>query len=341
MRRPFAALLLGAMAAGLLVIEAGPLGVPVRNFFASWLGANALPKAPVVVSAIDIPTDKIAALDAALILRAVERYEPRAVAFFVPLRFDGKESLLASKLAESKFPVLFTSNDEPESLPAVVVASSVPQLSRLPAYVPPPYVAGGFALAPMGHVLIVGRQGAHAVASNVFCLAAQQSKVSGKVPGVVRFDSASVPVDDHGFTKINPLARHYAEHISLGQLMLQTERSEGGSISTILDSKFRGRLVAVQLTGSVSAEGTAAILNNLTGQSAPFAVSVVCVLLAAWLPWWSANRRMRALLAFMACCGWTLLALAAYQEFQMVVPLLPAVLLPALGLIPPSSNKSQ
>lgn len=341
MRRPFAAMLLGAMTVGVLVIEAGPLGAPVRNFFDTWLGANALPKLPESIVAIEIPQDNIAALDAALILRAVLRYEPRAVAFLVPLQFDGKESLLAAKLAESKFSVTFTSNDRPERLPGVKASPSVPQLPRLAAYAPRSNSAGGLAPAAAGQALIVARQGARAVASNVLCLAAQGSKASGEVPGVVQVGSSSVPVNADGFATINVLAGNYVERISIGQLMLQIERGESGSISTILDSKFRGRLVAVQPAGSPLAAGAAAILNHLTKRPAPFAVSIACVLLAASLPWWSRDRRTRALLAFMACCGWALLALALYQEFQMVSPMLPAILLPALALIPQSSNKSQ
>jgi hypothetical protein len=185
----------------------------------------------------------------------------------------------------------------------------------------------------------VARQGARAVASNVLCLAMEQAKVSGKIPGTLQIGSLSVPVDAGGFAEINPLAHDYVERISLGQLMLQTERSERGSISTILDAKFRGKLVAVQSGGRQGAEGVAAIRNRLTECSAPIEVSIACVLLAATLPWWSGDRRMRAVLAFMALCGWALLALAIYQEFQIAAPLLPVVLLPVLALIPPGLNK--
>ncbi|MGH8046437.1 MAG: hypothetical protein ACREKL_04255 [Chthoniobacterales bacterium] len=342
MRRPFAAMLLAALAAVAVTFEAGSTGAPVRNFFSAWLGANAVPETPGIIAVVEIPqANGIPALDAALILRAVMRYDPRAVAFLVPVRLDGNEPLLASKLAASKIPVTFTSNDRPEPLPGVAITSSLPQLPRLPAFVPRGSVAGGSATAPAGHVLIVARQGAHAVASNVLCLAAEKSKISGGVPGDVQAGSMLVPVDSAGLTKINPIAREYVERIPIGQLMLETERSEGGSISTVLDAKFRGRLVAVQAAGQNSAEGTAAILNHLVERPVPDVIPAACVLLAALLPWWSATRRGRVMLAFVACCGWALLALAVYQEFQMAMPLLPATLLPLLALIPPGSNKAK
>jgi len=336
MRRPFVALLLGALAAAMIALGARPAA---RAFFTGWLGANAIPASPEKVAAIEVPQDKISAMDAALILRAVLRYEPRGVSFLVPIQLDGKESLLAAKLAEAKTPVTFTSNDRPVPLPDVKVSSSLPPPRRLAAYVPRPCKAGAFIPISSGKAAVVSRHGAHAVASNVLCFAMGSAVVSGSAPGSVQVGPRSIPVDAMGCTIINPVARNYVDTISFGQLMLQTERSESGSISTVLDSKFRGKLVAVQAAGGHGAEGAAAMLNNLTERPAPFAASIACVLLAASLPWWSAVRKTRVALAFMACCGWALIALALYQEFQMVLPLLPAVMLPAFAMIPRDSSK--
>jgi hypothetical protein len=340
MRRPFAALLFLAVTAAAVVFEASPAGAPVRHFFARGLGENAISPQPAVVAAIEVPQPFITSLDAALVLRAVSRYEPAAVAFLVPLRFDGNESLFATKLAELKMPVLFTSNDRPEPLPGVTVSPEVPHLARLAAYVPRGYAAGGAVETSSGRVTLVARLGARAVASNVLCLAARTAKVTGNVPGELEIDAMTVPVDEAGCAHINPLAADYVDGISFGQLMLQTERSESGSISTALDVKFRGRLVAVQATGGSAAAGVAAMLNHILERPAPLAPAIFCMLVAASLPWWRGVRHVRILLAIGVCSAWLLFVLAIYQQFQMPLPVLPMLLLPLLAAFG-GSQKSQ
>lgn len=338
MSRPVCASLIAVLAAGAIALEAQS---GVRAFFLGWLGANALPESPEAVSVIDVSGDRMAAVDAALVMRAILRYEPRAVAFLLPIEIDGKESLLAAKLAEAKAPVTFTANDRPVILPDVHAAASVPLPPRVAAYVPAGHRAGTSLSTAGDKVQLVARQGPHAVASGVLCFAMGSGSVSGEVPGRIRVGAESILLDAEGSAVVNPVARDYVERLAFDQLMLQTERSEGGSISTVLDAKFRGRLVAVQQAGAMAAAGAAAIVNDLTVSPAPLAVSIAFVLLAATLPWWVADRRTRVILAVMACCGWALLAMSLYQEFRVALPVLPALFLPVMALLPCGSDKSK
>ncbi len=66
-------------------------------------------------------------MEAALILRAVMRYEPRSVTFIDPLAGGDGEPLLRAKLAEAAVPVTF----RPEPPDAVEGAPKPPPISRL------------------------------------------------------------------------------------------------------------------------------------------------------------------------------------------------------------------
>ena len=343
MKRVVFAGLLAAIAAGAAWHDASPAGAPIRDEFRGWLAANALPVQTEEITAIEMspPAKDIRPLDAALVLRAVLRYAPRAIVFLDPIGADADPTLLASKLSEAKIPVVLTANKRLEPLPAVAITAALPPLEAETETVFRGDRPAGCALpVQQDEVLIAARQGVEAVASNVVRAsmlvdAVPPQAVRGRIPGLLHAGAMLVPASAGGRAKINSLTLRFVKSIEFDQLMLRTERSEQGAISVDLDMLFRGRLVAIQNAGENGALGLAALRNRLAEASPPAGMEWLCVLLAASLPWWGGRRLDRALLALGVACVWALLALAIYQEFRIPLPLFGMMLLPLLALVPP------
>jgi hypothetical protein len=347
MKRVLFALIVVALAAAATFSGSTPQGAKVNSTLAAWLGANALPKEPVVVTAVELPVDGtgLRALDAALALRTILRFEPKAIALLGPLERGDSESLFLSKLSDAKVPVVFTSNAALPPLPNVALSHGVPSFPAFPALVPPDHPAGGAMPGSAKTVMIAARQGDRAVPSNVlqFCLTVagiSPGDVKGGLPGYLRAGDLAVPVSVDGRTGINPLAGDYVQRITLDQLMLRAERSEQGAISVDLDTLFRGRMVVLQKEGEAGAPGVAALCNRLVEAPLPTGSEWGLLLVVATLPWWPGRRIDRALLALGVSGLWVLMSLAVYQEFQVAAPLLVMLLLPLLALIPPGPAKT-
>lgn len=114
MRRLLWILVLALLAGGLTWAEwSGQFGF-VGERYREWLGVPT-PGAVTIVEFDRLDGDTIPSLDAALLLRAVEPFAPRAVIFWSPVAEDGNRALLRSKLNGVEFPVEF---EEPGALPA-------------------------------------------------------------------------------------------------------------------------------------------------------------------------------------------------------------------------------
>jgi len=317
-----------------LFVEPGPIGVTVRK----WMVSLALATPPETIAVIE--TDKPAtALDAALALRAILRYEPKGIVFLDPLTNLNGLPLLLSKLGDARQPIAFTTNAGLPPLSGIKIGSEVPSLSGDGGFAPPDRSAG---CEPS---VVVGRNGNHAVASSPLTLLLAVNHIPpaaarGIVPGTIHSGPVVAPVNSTGQATINPLTAKAIERITLDRLMVRSERSERGEITVDLDNLFRERLVAVQVAGGRGATLLAALQNGFAESPAPPWVAYLGVLLAASLPWWRVRRFHRCLLALLATGWWLLVALAAYQEFRIVMPILPALLLPLLALIPRSSHES-
>lgn len=353
MNRISSAIVIAAISLAAIFFETGPQGASVRAASTEWLAANALPKHPEKVTAIEVASNggKMSALDAALVLRAILRYQPKGLAFLAPIAAGGESALLASKLEDAKLPVVFTSGGPLVPLPNVSFTAALPEFNSAgqDIFVPDGFPAGAMLPASPGRAAICARQEKQAIPSGTwrFCMAVENTPpagVTGHAPGWIQAGAALVSVDAAGCANLNSFARNYVEPIALPQLALQTERSEQGLIGAALDGLFRERLVVVQFADSDSAEAVAALRNRLADLPAPLSISLAVALLAASLPWWSSRRPQRALLALIAGCGLLLLALAIYSEFRLALPLLGIVILPALALIPggakPPSNEA-
>ncbi len=106
MKRLVWVVFLALLAGGLTWCEvSGRLGV-VGEGYREWLGVPT-PGAVTLVEFDRLDDDTIPSLDAALLLRAVEPFSPRAVVFWSPVAEDGNRALLRSKLSGIEFPVEF------------------------------------------------------------------------------------------------------------------------------------------------------------------------------------------------------------------------------------------
>lgn len=317
-----------------LFVEPGPVGDTARKWMTS--AVSSAPSETVTV----IETEKPAsALDAALALRAILRYQPKGIVFLDPITNLNGLPLLLSKLGDATQPITFTTNAGLPPLSGIRIGAAASSLSGDGGFAPPDRSAG---CEPS---VVVGRSGKHAVASSPLALLLAVNHLSpaaarGAVPGTIHAGPVVAPVNAAGHATIDPLAVHAIERITLDRLMVRSERSEHGEITVDLDNLFHARLVAVQAAGGSGATLLAALQTGLAESPAPPWAAYLGVLLAASLPWWRASRFHRCLLAVLATGWWLLIALAAWQEFHIVVPILPALLLPLLAWIPRSSHES-
>jgi hypothetical protein len=318
-----------------LYLEPGPAG----DFGRKWMALVSASAGMETVAVIE--TEKPAsALDIALTLRATLRYEPKGFVFLDPITNLEGLPLLLSKLGDARQPVTFTTNAGLQPLTGVRIGAATPSISGDGGFTPPDRTSG---CEPSG---VVARSGNHAVASSPLALLLALNHLApasahGAVPGTVRAGPVIAPVNAAGHATINPLAAKFIERITLDRLMVRAERSEHGEITVDLDNLFHGRLIAVQTANGNGATLLAALQNGLIEAPAPAWVTYVAVLLAASLPWWRAGRFPRCLVALLATGWWLLIALDAYQEARIVVPILPALLLPFLALIPRSSHETE
>jgi hypothetical protein len=327
-------------AAGILAEVRSPAWPAIQ----AWMIANAGPTDPVPITVVEIGSSAqsgaIGSLDAALVLRSVLPYEPKGIVFLDPIARDSEASLLEAKLVDARTPVVFTSDRDLSPLPHVAATSTIPEVLPSRAWVPAGFSAGCERAASGQQVALVGREGERAVPSNVlrFFLAANGvplNSVHGAVPGILQAGKYALPVDAGGWSIFEPRAARLLGRITFSDLLLRTEHSEEGEISTDLDAMFRSRVIAVQLAGGMQPDGLAALFNHLltTGTVSLWLVLAGAVL-AASLPWWSVRRRDRVLLALIASCWWVLLGLALFAEFALAAPLSVAVLLPIMALFP-------
>lgn len=77
------------------------------EIYQEWVGVRAEEGGMTRVEIDSTTGSEIEALDAALLLRAVEGFAPKAVVFADPVAGGGNDALLQSKLAGVKFPVVF------------------------------------------------------------------------------------------------------------------------------------------------------------------------------------------------------------------------------------------
>jgi hypothetical protein len=317
-----------------LFVEPGPAG----DFCRKWMVAAAAATPPETIAVIET-AKPASALDAALVLRAILRYQPKGIVLLDPLTDLGGLPLLLSKLGDAQQPITFTTNAGLPPLPGVAIDGAIPSLSTDGGFAPPDRLAG---CEPS---LVVGRSGNHAVASSPLALLLAvnhlpPAAVRGAVPGTIHAGPVVVPLNAAGQATLDPLAAKWTERITLDRLMVRSERSEHGEITVDLDNLFHGRLVAVQTLGGRGATFLAALQNGLAESAAPPWVAGLGILLVASLPWWRVSRFHRCLLALLATGWWLLVALEAWQEFRIVMPILPALLLPLLAWIPRGSHES-
>jgi hypothetical protein len=314
-----------------LLVEISPIAAPVSAGWREWLAADALPVAPEVVTAVELPGKSLDPLSAALALRAVLPLEPRGVVFLDPIAPDANAALLVSKLGDARVPVVFTAPGAGDPLANVAVSEKTPGQPRVPALLPVGYPTGG--LSADGQ--IAARGGGKAVPSSslmAFLLAKNipPSAVTGRVQGPLRLGGAlTLATDAAGEPTLVPQAARYVARVGFDELMVRTERSERGEIGAGLDAALRGRWVAVQLAGGRGAICLAALSNGLVEAPSPFGLATLGILLVVSVPLWPRNGRV------LAACGasamWALLALAFYKEFHFVAPLFPVPLLPLLA----------
>jgi hypothetical protein len=310
----------------------------------SWMIANGGPTQREPITVVEIGSSAqpgmISSLDAALILRSVFPYEPKGVVFLDPIARDNGAPLLEAKLGDARAPVVFTGDSDLSPLPHVALTSSVPQVQPLRTWVPGGFPAGCERAASGRQIALVGQTAGRVAPSNVlrFFLAANGvalASVRGTVPGILCAGEYSLPVDAAGWSSFEPRAAQFLERITLSDLLLRTEHSEEGEISTDLDTIFRSRVVAVQLAGGMQPNGLAALFNHLlTTTTVSPALSLAGIIIVASLPWWAARRRDRVILGLIASCFWVLLALALFAEFALAAPMAVAFLLPLLALFP-------
>lgn len=317
-----------------LFVETGPAGDTCRK----WMISAAAAAPPETIAVIET-AKPASALDVALALRAILRYQPRGVVLLDPITDLSGLPLLLSKLGDAKQPVTFTTNAGLPPLSGITIGGATPSLSADGGFAPPDRLAG---CEPS---VVVGRRGNHAVASSPLALLLAVNHLSpaavrGAVPGTIRAGPVIVPVNAAGKATLDPLAAKWTERVTLDRLMVRSERSEHGEITVDLDNLFRGRLVAVQTVGGRGATLLAALQNGLAGSSAPPWVACLGVVLVASLPWWRASRFHRCLLALLATGWWLLVAMEAWQEFRVIMPVISALLLPLLALIPRGSHES-
>jgi hypothetical protein len=339
MKRIGLAIDFGIIAAAVILAE---VHSPAWPAIQAWMVANAGPSAPVPITVVEIgssaPSGAIGCLDAALILRSVLPYEPKGVVFLDPIVRDNDAPLLEAKLGDARTPVTFTSESGLAPLPHVAAISTIPMVSPSRAWVPARFPAGCERAASGRQVALVGREGDRAVPSNVlrFFLAANGvalDSVHGTVPGILHAGKYSLAVDAEGWSSFEPRAARLVGRITFSDLLLRTEHSEEGEISTDLDTMFRNQVVAVQLAGGMQPDGLAALFNHLlTTGTVSLGLALAGIMIAISLPWWAPRRRDRVILALIVSCSWLLLALALFGEFALAAPLSVAFLLPILAL---------
>lgn len=336
------------LAVGFVIVATVAILAEVRSpawpVIQSWMVANAGPPKPEPITVVEIGSSAqsgmIGSLDAALVLRSIFPYEPQGVVFLDPIARDNDASLLEAKLGDARVPVVFTGDSGLSPLPHVALASSIPLVQPSRAWIPAGFPAGCERAASGQQVALMGRSGERVVPSNVlrFFLAAKGlplDSVRGAAPGILEVGKYSFPVDAGGLSSFEPRAARLLERIAYSDLLLRTEHSEEGEISTDLDATFRSRVIAVQLAGGMQPEGLAALFNHLltTASVSPW-LSLAGLVIAASLPWWGVRRRDRMVLALIVGCSWVLLALALFGEFALAAPMSIAFLLPLMALVP-------
>ncbi len=332
-----------ALAASLAVIGVEMSGrpAPLLRSYQVWLGANAIAHLPARVAFIQIkpPAGAISALDAALVLRAVERFKPAGAVFLNPVAHDSSLQLLEARLMDCRFPVIFTASRDLKSMAQVRASDRLAVASAGASAAPGGAPAGaGIGTFEDGFAPLAVRAGGKVVASNVFAAFLAGSRISaqavtGSIPGALHAGASRFPVRADGSARINPSAPPLVESIALDDLMVRTERSERGIISPDLEEFFRGRVVACGIgeSGARGAIALAAVMNELLELPAPAWSGFVLALVAASLPWWRMPRFERVAWAVIAAAVWALLAIAFYQEYRVIVPLSVSLLLPLIA----------
>lgn len=340
MTRPAAALLLAIVATASIALEHAPIGpqIAIRR----WLGANAVPATPEVIVSIQCNSANglLTPLDAALVLRAVERFRPAGIAFLAPITRSADMALLLSRIENATVPLVFTGTKNIPILTQVEGISSDAPIATGDFVEPPRHPAGAAASKDGNGAFVAGIADGRAVPSSGFLFLlpiAHESpaRVTGSIPGTLRAGDLLAPIDAHGFSRINPLATSCLRIAHLDDILLGIERAERGAISPALERMFRNRLVVVEAAGGSAGIGVAALKNGLVETvGLPLWGSVAAVLVAATLPWWAARRRDRVILALAAAVTWVLIALGIYQEFRIVAPVAFTAWLPIAATLP-------
>lgn len=349
MKRIIAAAVFAILGLGALALELLPFANPARMALREWFGANALPATPEKIVAIQCKTIDagIAPLDAALVLRAIERFKPAGVVFLAPIANGADAPLLLSKLHHLPMPVVFTGSGNLPVLPGVTVTSTDVTIAETNAIEPAGQLFGAAPERTNGEVFVVGAESGRAVPSTalLFLLTVSHEsllRVSGSIPGTIRAGSLVAPVNREGFSASNPIAGNLVQSIPLDDLLLRIERAERGEISPALQMLLWDRLVVVEPSNSTLATGFAALRNGLVEESTvPVSAVVAGVVLFATFPWWARRRLDRFVLALLAAFTWALLALGLYQEFRVVSPVLFVALLPVIAWLPISCRAEE
>ncbi len=321
-----------------LWIESTGVAIPLKREYRLWLGANALKAPPLQATFVPIGNsdETVTALDAALVLRAVERFNPQSVVFLNPIAADTNRPLLESKLRDARFPVIFSATSGLIPLANVSASDRVTEVVAGSWSAPGTASAGAWINQPaVGTAQLAVRLGTSVAPSAAFLAALTRADVAppavtGTIPGSLQAASRVYPVRADGSALVNPAAERLIETMPFDELMVQIERSEQGRISPGLQDQFSDRVVAVGsvAAGIAGAVALAAIENGLLEKLAPWWVAPLFALVAASLPWWGRKRFDRFVWAVIAGTVWILLALAFYQEFRVVLPLSLSLILP-------------
>lgn len=336
-------LTLGFAAIGIAAIffEATPFARPVGNEMRRWLAGQTLERESVAVTEVRFAGDgeSIPALDAVLLIRAVERFAPRMIVFLNPIKPDSSASILRSRLSEVKVPIVFCGIDGVPKLPRVSATDSIAPAVSVEMLEPVSWPAGAFVSSP-GSVTLLARLGRGIVPTVTLQSALvvrdeAPGALEGSAPGFLHAGGWLSPVDAKGATESNPLAGALTSSVELEDILLRVERGEQGEIDLSLEGMIRGKVLAACVTGDPGGGGigVAAVCNRLTERVNPPWLAVVAVLVVASLPWWPGTRGERLLWAVAASLLWVLLALGIYQEFRLVASWAVVPLMPLLALL--------
>lgn len=347
MTRPAAAILLAILAAASITLERVPSRPQTE--IRRWLGANTLPATPEIIVSIQCaaPNGLLSPLDAALVLRAVERFRPAGIAFLAPIARSADAPLLISRIRDATVPLVFTGAGNLPALMHVTVDSTDASIASGDFVEPPRHLIGAASSKVREGAFVAGVATGVAVPSSGFLFLLEikresPARVTGSIPGTLRGDGLIAPIHADGFSQINPLASSCIHVTKLDDILLAVERAERGEISPALEQMFRNRLVVVEATESISGLGFAALKNGLAeGVGLPWWSAAVVVAIASTLPWWAARRRERLVLALAASLTWALLALGIYQEFRIVAPIAFVAWLPVFAILPIAPRRSK